>query len=60
MGRNIRMHVRVNARGVKKNTEEGKKRQSKLGKEVQQRRLSLEQVEGGDGTDTHGLTRIGR
>lgn len=34
--------------------------QSGLEEEVQQQQLSTEQVEGGDGTDTHGLTRIRR
>lgn len=35
--------------------------QSGLEKEVQQQQqLSTEQVEGGDGTETHGLTRIQR
>lgn len=38
--------------------------QSGLEKEVQQQQqqqqLSTEQVEGGDGTETHGLTRIRR
>lgn len=36
--------------------------QRELEKEVQQQQqqLSMEQVEGGDGTDSHGLTRIRR
>lgn len=34
--------------------------ESGLEKEVHQQELSTEQVEGGDGTNTHGLTRIQR
>lgn len=56
MGRNTRVSFTVYTRSVKG----GNTMQNWLEKEVQQQQLSTEQVEGGDDTNTHGLTRIRR